>query len=101
VSPDSPGSAHPNPELVDARHQEANAVRVRGVLDQELHHRDQVPDLKGIIERGVDRDDRVVGRGSWKIDRDLHVRRFPGIERRDLVEELLRRDASKLRGRCV
>ena len=32
---------------------------------------------------------------------DLHVRRFRGIERRDLIEELLRRDASQLGSRCV
>jgi hypothetical protein len=38
---------------------------------------------------------------AGKIDRHLHVRRFPWIERRDLVEELLRRDAGKLGGGCV
>jgi hypothetical protein len=81
--------------------QEADAVRVRSVLDQELHHRDEVPDLRGVVERGVHRDDRVVGRGSWKIDRQLHVRRLPRVERRDLVEELLRRDAGKLGRRYI
>ena len=91
----------PDPELIDARHQEADAVRVGGVLEQELHHRDQVPDLSGIVERGVHRDDRVVGRGTRKIDRHLHVRRLPRVERRDLVEELLRRDAGERGGRCV
>jgi Predicted membrane protein (DUF2243) len=60
---------------------EADAVRVCGVLDQELHHRDQVPDFRGVIERSVDRDDGVVGRGAREIDRDLHVRRLPRVER--------------------
>jgi hypothetical protein len=36
--------------------------------------------------------------GARKFDRDLHVPRFPRVERRDLVEELLRRDATKLGG---
>jgi hypothetical protein len=49
-----------------------------------------------VTQVGVDRDDRVVGRGSREIDRYLHVRRFPQVERRDLVDELLRRDATKL-----
>jgi hypothetical protein len=84
-----------------AGHQEADAVWVSGVLEQELHHRDQVPDLRTVVERGVDRDDRVVGRGARKIDRHLHVRRLPRIERRDLVEELLGRDAGQLSGRRV
>src|SRR5918995_359876 len=95
------GSAHPDPELVDARHQEADAVRVRGVLDQELHHRDEVKDLRGIVERGVHRDDRVVGRGAREIDRHLDVRRLARVERRDLVEELLRRDAGQLGSRRI
>jgi Ion channel len=63
-----PERRNAHPELVDARHQEADAVRVGGVLDQELHHRDEVPDLRGIVERGVHRDDRVIGRGARKID---------------------------------
>src|SRR5687768_16016059 len=42
-----PGSAHPDPELVDARHQEADAVRVGGVLEEELHHWDELPGLRG------------------------------------------------------
>jgi hypothetical protein len=50
---------------------------------------------------GVHRDDGVIGRGAREIDRHLHVRRFARVERRDLVEELLRRDAGKLGGRRV
>jgi hypothetical protein len=45
----------PDPELVDARHQEADAVRASCVLDQKLHHRDQVPDLRSVVEGGVGR----------------------------------------------
>jgi hypothetical protein len=68
------------------------------VFEEELHHRDQVPDLRTVIERGVHRDDRMVGRGAREVDRYLHVRGLPRVERRDLVEELLRGHACELGG---
>jgi hypothetical protein len=59
-----------------------------------------INDQAGQLDAGLtDKvDDRVVGRGTREVDRHLHVRRLARVKRRNLVEELLGRDAGKLGG---